>query len=99
MTWTEPMIAVAYGGRGQPRPGGSAIVEFVFLAVPMMVPLFFLVMVLARLQSGAYAVSAPLAKQPAPTSRRRWLTKRPPELTQRLGAPSPTRASRERAGS
>jgi len=37
---------------------GSAIVEFVFLAVMMMVPLFFLVMVLARLQSGAYAVSA-----------------------------------------
>jgi hypothetical protein len=37
---------------------GSAIVEFVFLAVLMMVPLFFLVMVLARLQSGAYAVSA-----------------------------------------
>lgn len=37
---------------------GSAIVEFVFLAVLMMVPLFYLVMVLARLQSGAYAVSA-----------------------------------------
>jgi hypothetical protein len=37
---------------------GSAVVEFVFLAVLMMVPLFFLVMVLARLQSGAYAVSA-----------------------------------------
>ena len=43
------------GTRGQ---AGSAIVEFVFLAVLMMVPLFFLVMVLARLQSGAYAVSA-----------------------------------------
>jgi len=37
---------------------GSAIVEFVFLAVLMLVPMFFLVMVLARLQSGAYAVSA-----------------------------------------
>ena len=37
---------------------GSAIVEFVFLAVLMMVPLFYLVMVLARLQAGAYAVSA-----------------------------------------
>lgn len=37
---------------------GSAVVEFVFLAVLMMVPLFFLVMLLARLQSGAYAVSA-----------------------------------------
>jgi hypothetical protein len=37
---------------------GSAIVEFVFLAVLMLVPLFYLVMVLARLQAGAYAVSA-----------------------------------------
>jgi len=34
------------------------LVEFVFLAVLMMVPLFYLVMVLARLQAGAYAVSA-----------------------------------------
>jgi len=33
-------------------------VEFVFLAVLMLVPLFYLVMVLARLQAGAYAVSA-----------------------------------------
>jgi hypothetical protein len=37
---------------------GSAIVEFVFLAVLMMIPLFYLVMVLARLQAGAYGVSA-----------------------------------------
>ena len=74
MTCTEPMIAVACGSRrmiaalltrlsrfkgGDSRgQAGSAIVEFVFLAVLMMVPLFFLVMVLARLQSGAYAVSA-----------------------------------------
>ena len=46
---------------GQPDAGGqagSAIVEFVFLAVLMLVPLFYLVMVLARLQAGAYAVSA-----------------------------------------
>ena len=33
------------------------MVEFVFLAVLLMVPLFYLVMVLARLQAGAYAVS------------------------------------------
>ena len=32
--------------------------EFVFLAVLLMVPLFYLVMVIARLQAGAYAVSA-----------------------------------------
>ena len=46
------------GGARSSAQAGSAIVEFVFLAVLMMVPLFFLVMVLARLQSGAYAVSA-----------------------------------------
>jgi hypothetical protein len=45
-------------GAGSGGQAGSAIVEFVFLAVLMMVPLFYLVMVLARLQSGAYAVSA-----------------------------------------
>ena len=43
---------------GADAQAGSAIVEFVFLAVLMMVPLFYLVMVLARLQAGAYAVSA-----------------------------------------
>ena len=46
------------GGVGSERQAGSAIVEFVFLAVLMMVPLFYLVMVLARLQAGAYGVSA-----------------------------------------
>jgi hypothetical protein len=40
-----------------PAERGSAVVEFVFLAVLLMVPLFYLVMVLARLQAGAYAVS------------------------------------------
>jgi hypothetical protein len=34
------------------------VVEFVFLAVLMMVPLFYLVMMLARLQAGAFAASA-----------------------------------------
>lgn len=46
------------GGAGSGAQAGSAIVEFVFLAVLMMVPLFYLVMVLARLQAGAYGVSA-----------------------------------------
>jgi Flp pilus assembly protein TadG len=46
------------GGSGPGAQGGSAIVEFVFLAVLMIVPLFYLVMVLARLQAGAYGVSA-----------------------------------------
>ena len=74
MTSTGPMTAVACAPRritaalhtrlsrfkseDSPGEAGSAIVEFVFLAVLMMVPLFFLVMMLARLQSGAYAVSA-----------------------------------------
>jgi hypothetical protein len=37
--------------------GGSALVEFVFLAVLLLVPLIYLVMTLARLQAGAYAAS------------------------------------------
>ena len=45
------------GARSEAQ-AGSAIVEFVFLAVLMLVPLFYLVMVLARLQAGAYGVSA-----------------------------------------
>lgn len=36
---------------------GSAVVEFVFLAVLMMIPLIYLVMTLGRLQAGAYAAS------------------------------------------
>ncbi|MEP7191581.1 MAG: pilus assembly protein [Actinomycetota bacterium] len=46
------------GDSGPGAQGGSAIVEFVFLAVLMIVPLFYLVMVLARLQAGAFGVSA-----------------------------------------
>jgi len=46
------------GGASCDAQSGSAIVEFVFLAVMMMVPLFYLVMVLGRLQAGAYGVSA-----------------------------------------
>ena len=38
--------------------GGTAVVEFIFLAVLLMVPLIYLVMLLARLQAGAYAASA-----------------------------------------
>lgn len=36
---------------------GSALVEFVVLAVLMLVPLVYLVMTMARLQAGSYAVS------------------------------------------
>ena len=50
----RPLTRVAWKA---PAEQGSAVVEFVFLAVLLMVPLFHLVMVLARLQAGAYAVS------------------------------------------
>ena len=36
---------------------GSAVVEFVFLTVLLMVPLLYLVMTLSRVQAGAYAAS------------------------------------------
>jgi len=36
---------------------GSAIVEFVFLGVLMLVPLVYLVMTLGRIQAGSYAVT------------------------------------------
>jgi len=36
---------------------GSAVVEFVFLGVLLMVPLVYLVMTLGRIQAGSYAVS------------------------------------------
>ncbi len=38
------------------REEGSALVEFVFLAVLMLVPIVYLVLVLGRLQAGALAV-------------------------------------------
>ena len=44
--------------RGTDPQAGSAIIEFVVLAVVLLVPLFYLVMMLARLQAGAYAVGA-----------------------------------------
>lgn len=43
---------------GAASDAGSAVVEFVFLAVVLMVPLLHLVMVMARLQAGSYAVTA-----------------------------------------
>jgi len=44
--------------RRRHNESGSALVEFIFLAVLLMVPLVYLVMVLARVQAGTYAVSA-----------------------------------------
>lgn len=37
--------------------GGSAVVEFVVLGVLLLIPLVYLVMTLARVQAGSYAVS------------------------------------------
>jgi len=49
-------------GRGPARRArserGSAVVEFVFLTVLLLVPLFYLVMTVSRVQAGAYAASA-----------------------------------------
>ena len=45
------------GTRLGPREAGSAVVEFTFLAVLMLIPLIYLVMMVARVQAGAYAVS------------------------------------------
>lgn len=48
----------AHGVRERSRDSGSAMVEFVFLGVLMLVPLVYLVMTLGRLQAGAYATTA-----------------------------------------
>ena len=40
-----------------PAERGSAVVEFVFLAVLLMVPLFYLVMTVSRVQAASYAAS------------------------------------------
>lgn len=39
------------------REGGSAVIEFVFLTVVVLVPLIYLVMTVARVQAGTYAVA------------------------------------------
>ena len=45
------------GRRSARDEAGSAVVEFVVLAVLMLIPLVYLVMMLARVQAGSYAVS------------------------------------------
>jgi len=49
--------AVLHGRRGS-ADEGSAVVEFVFLAVLLMVPVVYLVLTLAAVQSGAFAAEA-----------------------------------------
>lgn len=50
MTWRERV------GRARSEEG-SAIIEFIFLGVLMLVPLMYLVMALGRIQAGSYAVT------------------------------------------
>ncbi len=40
------------------REQGSAVVEFVFLSIVLLIPLVYLVLTLGQLQAGSYAVSA-----------------------------------------
>ncbi len=60
---TEARLARAPGSRAcgpgsrTPAEEGSAIVEFVFLAVLLLVPLIYLTMMIARVQAGSYAVA------------------------------------------
>lgn len=51
---------VTLGEDGRPSSGeqGSAVIEFVALAVLVLIPLVYLVLLMGRLQAGAYAVSA-----------------------------------------
>ena len=53
--------------------GGTAVIEFVWLAILMLVPLIYLVLCLARLQAGSYAVT-----QAARESARAFVTARGP---------------------
>lgn len=55
--WRSPRRFTAEGGPHRTERG-SAVVEFVFLGVLMIVPLVYLVMTLARIQAGTYAVTA-----------------------------------------
>ncbi|MFW5472056.1 pilus assembly protein [Knoellia sp. CPCC 206450] len=50
MTWRARLA----GSRGEE---GSAIIEFVFLGVLLLVPLVYLTMTVARIQAGSYAVT------------------------------------------
>ena len=53
--WAGASARSGAGGRRAER--GSAVVEFVTLGVVLLVPLVYLVMTMARVQAGAFAVS------------------------------------------
>ncbi|MGE9807885.1 TadE/TadG family type IV pilus assembly protein [Janibacter sp. G1551] len=54
-TWLRARWARLFGEGG--RESGSAIVEFIVLAVVLLIPLVYLVLALARVQAGSYAVT------------------------------------------
>lgn len=58
--------------------GGTAVIEFVWLAVLLLVPLIYLVLCLARLQAGSYAVT-----QAARESGRAFITAEDPAAAER----------------
>jgi hypothetical protein len=47
----------AVGGQRPSGEGGSAVVEFVYLGVLLLVPLIYLVLMMSRLQAGAFATT------------------------------------------
>lgn len=49
--------ALAGGARREDGEDGTAVIEFVFLAVLLLIPLVYLVLTLGRLQAASYAVS------------------------------------------
>ena len=63
------------GPHGRHDEDGTAVVEFVVLAVLLLIPLMYLVMVMARLQAGSYAVS-----QAAREAGRAFVTADSPEV-------------------
>lgn len=68
MTWRERMA----------DEGGTAVIEFVWLAILLLVPLIYLVLCLARLQAGSYAVT-----QAARESGRAFVTTEDPAAAER----------------
>jgi hypothetical protein len=52
--WVRALVRGELGRRGSDE--GSALIEFVFLAVVMLVPIVYLIVTLARIQAGTLAV-------------------------------------------
>jgi Flp pilus assembly protein TadG len=55
---TDTVLAVRRRARGGSAESGNAIVEFVYLAVLLMVPLVYVLITVFRVQAASYAVSS-----------------------------------------